>query len=79
MRIARFVNPLGQMTFGVIDGDGERSGWTVEAIDGSSVGVRAASLCVHGDSPGAVEMATRVKAALQESGVEIAPFVGGSA
>ena len=52
---------------------------TVEAIDGSSVDVRAASLCVHGDSPGAVEMAPRVKAALQEAGVEIAPFVGGSA
>ncbi|WP_153505780.1 fumarylacetoacetate hydrolase family protein [Cumulibacter manganitolerans] len=38
MRIARFVNPQGQMTFGVIDGKGARSGWTVEAIDGHPFG-----------------------------------------
>ena len=38
MRIARFVNPQGQMTFGVIDGQGDRSGWTVEAIDGHPFG-----------------------------------------
>lgn len=38
MRIARFVTPQGQMTFGVIDGEGDRSGWTVEAIDGHPFG-----------------------------------------
>lgn len=38
MRIARFVTPQGQMTFGVIDGDGAGSGWTVEAIDGHPFG-----------------------------------------
>lgn len=38
MRIARFVTPQGQMSFGVIDGEGERSGWTVEAIDGHPFG-----------------------------------------
>lgn len=52
---------------------------TVEAIDGSVVDVRAASLCVHGDSPGAVEMATRVKAALEGGGVRIASFADGAA
>lgn len=38
MRIARFVDPQGRMTFGVVDGEGERSGWTVEAIEGHPFG-----------------------------------------
>lgn len=38
MRIARFVDPQGRMTFGVVDGDGDRSGWTIEAIDGHPFG-----------------------------------------
>jgi UPF0271 protein len=35
----------------------------------------ADSFCTHGDSPGAVAMATAVRAALDASGVMIAPFV----
>ncbi|KQV71323.1 hypothetical protein ASC64_04590 [Nocardioides sp. Root122] len=50
----------------------------VEAIDGSPVAVRPASLCVHGDSPGAVAMAARVRASVEQAGVRVAPFVGGS-
>lgn len=48
----------------------------VEAVDGSRVAVRPASLCVHGDSPGAVAMAGRVRAGLEQAGVRVAPFVG---
>jgi 5-oxoprolinase (ATP-hydrolysing) subunit A len=44
----------------------------VDAVDGSAVAVDAVSLCVHGDSPGAVEMARAVRAALTAAGVEIA-------
>jgi UPF0271 protein len=47
---------------------------TVTAIDGSTVAVRADSLCVHGDSPGATDMAARVRAALTEAGVGIEAF-----
>ncbi len=43
----------------------------VEAVDGSIVEVEAASLCVHGDSPGAVAMARAVRAALDEAGVRV--------
>ena len=43
----------------------------VEAIDGSLVTADAASLCVHGDSPAAVEMARAVRAALDGAGVEV--------
>jgi UPF0271 protein len=46
----------------------------VHAVDGTTVQVRAASVCVHGDSPGAVEMARAVRRALDEAGVVLAPF-----
>jgi UPF0271 protein len=51
---------------------------SVEAVDGSVVAVKARSLCVHGDSPGAVVMASRVKAALEQEGVQVAAFVDDS-
>lgn len=43
----------------------------VEATDGTLVAVDAASLCVHGDSPAAVEMARAVRAALDGHGVKV--------
>ena len=46
----------------------------VEAVDGSVVPVEAASICVHGDTPGAVAIAQRVREALTAAGVPIAPF-----
>ena len=47
---------------------------TVEAVDGSRVRVLAESLCVHGDSPGAVAMASAVRAGLVRAGVAVAAF-----
>ncbi len=44
------------------------------AVDGSDVPVRADSVCVHGDSPGAVAMARAVRALLTEHGIRITPF-----
>lgn len=48
---------------------------TVQAVDGSSVRIRADSICVHGDSPGAVEMAREVRKLLEASGVMIRSFM----
>ncbi len=48
---------------------------TVETIDGDVVGVDAESLCVHGDTPGAVALAAAVRAALADAGVGVASFV----
>jgi UPF0271 protein len=48
----------------------------VVAVDGSLVPVRADSVCVHGDSPGAVAMATAVRRGLEDAGVQVLPFVG---
>ena len=46
----------------------------LRSVDGTEVAVSARSICVHGDSPGAVAMAVAVRKALAEAGVEIRPF-----
>ena len=46
----------------------------VTAVDGSDVAVRAASVCVHGDSPRAVATARSVRAALEAAGVTLSAF-----
>jgi UPF0271 protein len=48
----------------------------VVAVDGTAVDLSIASVCVHGDTPGAVELARRVRAALEEAGLRTAPFAG---
>ena len=47
----------------------------VEAIDGSVIRIDAQSLCVHGDSPGAVAIAREVRGRLEAAGIAIAPFL----
>ena len=46
----------------------------VEAVDGSSVKIDVDSVCVHGDSPAAVEMARAVRDILGTNGVDLKPF-----
>jgi len=46
----------------------------VTAVDGSPVRVAAESLCVHGDTPGAVAIAAAVRTALVEAGLEVRAF-----
>lgn len=48
----------------------------VTAIDGSPVEVRARSLCIHGDTPGAVALARAVRAGLEMAEVGVHPFTG---
>jgi UPF0271 protein len=47
----------------------------VSAIDGSTIDLQVESVCVHGDSPGAVQIATAVRDRLLLDGVELAAFV----
>jgi UPF0271 protein len=47
----------------------------VEATDGSIVDVPVESLCVHGDTPGAVDLARRIREGLEAAGLRPAPFV----
>ena len=51
----------------VVDGE-------LDGVDGSTLKVAAASVCVHGDSPAAVDMAVAIRALLESSDVEITPF-----
>lgn len=51
----------------------------LEAEGGSILRLEADSICVHGDSPGAVAIAARVRDALVAGGVSVAPFAGGGA
>ena len=44
------------------------------AVDGSTLAVQADSICLHGDTPGAVEMARQVRAALDDAGVAVRAF-----
>jgi len=44
----------------------------VTAVDGTEVEVRADTLCIHGDQPGAVVFAQAIRQALSEAGIAVA-------
>jgi UPF0271 protein len=48
----------------------------VEAVDGSLVRIAADSICVHGDSPGAVAIARHLRERFEQEGVRISSVVG---
>jgi UPF0271 protein len=50
----------------------------VRAVDGSVIEFSAQTVCVHGDTPGAVEIARRLRDGLIAHGVSLEPFVGRS-
>lgn len=50
------------------------TGEPIRAIDGSAIRIDAESVCVHGDSPGAVAMASAVRRRLTEQGIDLAAF-----
>jgi UPF0271 protein len=50
------------------------TGEPVADVDGSPLVLRVESICVHGDTPGAVGIARQVRDALVRAGVSIVPF-----
>lgn len=46
----------------------------VAAVDGSTIPITVESVCVHGDSPGAVQIANAVRDRLMADGIELRPF-----
>jgi UPF0271 protein len=48
---------------------------TLEAIDGSTIKIDAQSICVHGDSPGAVAIAQEIRRAFEADGITVRPFL----
>src|SRR5258708_23665058 len=47
---------------------------TVIAHDGNQVAVNAQTICIHGDTPGAPQIAAGVAKALAQAGVTLAPL-----
>jgi UPF0271 protein len=45
-------------------------------VSGQPVALTGQSICVHGDSPGAIMMALAIRAALAARGIAVAPFLG---
>ena len=50
------------------------AGEPIEDINGDPLTLRPDSICVHGDTPGAVEIARQVRSAREGAGVPLAPF-----
>jgi len=49
-------------------------GKPIATLDGPSIHVRAETICLHSDTPGALEIARAVRVALERAGVEVAPL-----
>ena len=47
----------------------------VVAIDGSLVQLRADTICVHGDTPGAADLARQVRRGLEAAGIAVGPLL----
>ena len=48
---------------------------TLQAIDGSTVRIEADSICVHGDSPGAVSIARNLRQRFEQGQIQLTSFV----
>ena len=48
---------------------------TLQAIDGSTVRIEADSICVHGDSPGAVSIARNLRQRFEQEQIQLTSFV----
>jgi UPF0271 protein len=46
----------------------------VVAIDGTEITLRPDTLCVHGDTPGAINLVKRIRQTLTQAGVEVTPL-----
>jgi len=46
----------------------------VTAIDGTVIELRAETLCVHGDTPGAVQLVKSIRELLEAEGVTVEPM-----
>ena len=46
----------------------------VTSVTGKKIKMRTETVCIHGDTPGAVEIARGLRKALADSGIDVAPF-----
>ena len=50
------------------------TGGAIATVDGSLLSLTPDSICVHGDTPGAVQIARAVRAAIEQAGLALSPF-----
>jgi UPF0271 protein len=50
---------------------------TVLTMEGAELSLHVDTLCVHGDTPGSVELARAVRGALEDAGLSVRPFIVG--
>ena len=46
----------------------------VISVTGKVIKMRTDTVCIHGDTPGSVNIARAVKQALKDAGIDVAPF-----
>ena len=46
----------------------------VTSVSGKVIKMKMDTVCIHGDTPGAVEIGRSVRQALKHSGIDVAPF-----
>jgi UPF0271 protein len=46
----------------------------VVSVSGKVIKMRMDTVCIHGDTPGAVEIARGIRQTLKNAGIEVAPF-----
>lgn len=44
------------------------------AIDGRDISIKADTICLHGDTPGAVELARKLRERMEEAGIQVIPM-----
>ena len=47
---------------------------TVESVNGKTIAVQADSICVHGDTPKALEFVRRIRESLEKEGIRVCPL-----
>ncbi len=45
------------------------------AVDGTTIPMEVQTLCVHGDTPTAVDLVKSIRAILEDDGVEVKPMI----
>ncbi|TMK20887.1 MAG: 5-oxoprolinase subunit PxpA [Actinobacteria bacterium] len=50
-------------------------GEPIRTVDGTSLAITAGTICLHSDTPGALDIAHAVRRGLESAGVEVAPLV----
>ena len=51
---------------------------TVTSVSGKVIKMRMDTVCIHGDTPGAVDIGRGVRQALKDNGIDVAPFKAAS-